>query len=752
MKRHFLLFIALIAGLFLHGQESIELYRTNPPVSINKALLSQAWVGGLNNPQPHMTDLDGDGDTELYIFDKQGHRHLGFQREADGSFNYDPALTEFFPTRVPNWVILRDYDMDGVPDLFGNSDTLVGGILVYKGRRLADGRIAFDRLTFGNPLPLIYFPLSSGGQTQLYVSNIDYPAIDDLDCDGDLDILTFNLGGGYVEFFPNQSQELGYGNDTLIFIKADNCYGGIYESGLSPLVTLASTPGGCATPFQGPDPGGARHAGSTLLTFDNNQDGVKELLLGDVSFTEIVLLENSGDCEDAYFSDQELDYPQSDVPVDIVFFPASFYTDIDQDGVNDFIAAPNQLLNAEDVNVFWYYRNEGQNDAPQPVLQDSQFLVREMIDLGTGSIPVAFDANSDGLMDLVVGNRDRFSGTTSLGNSQLSLFLNVGSQNEPFFELVDENYLEMTQFLNTTNEFAPAFGDLNGDGSPEALIGGQSGQLFFFPNSAAAGSPPNFGTPVYPYMNIDVGQSARPFIVDLNRDGLNDLVIGTRSGRINYYQNQGTLTAPFFNPDVNAAPNQIQLGAIDTRNIGSSLGYAAPVVIDQNGEYLLLTGTNRGQVEAYGDIEGNLDGDFTLVNEQVGGMRTGFRSEITFANFNQNGSFEIVLGNGRGGLEYFGTNINDFSDPTGVSENVLNPATLQIFPNPTNRFVNLNLNLSVPATLSLYDLNGRRLEQRRIEPNERSIRLATDAFPTGVYIIRLDTATGGISKRIIVNH
>ena len=37
----------------------------------------------------------------------------------------------------------------------------------------------------------------------IYVSAVDIPAISDIDSDGDLDILTFSILGGFVEYHKN---------------------------------------------------------------------------------------------------------------------------------------------------------------------------------------------------------------------------------------------------------------------------------------------------------------------------------------------------------------------------------------------------------------------------------------------------------------------------------------------------------------------------------------------------------------------
>ena len=64
--------------------------------------------------------------------------------------------------------------------------------------------------------------------------------------DGDLDILTFNVGGGYLGFYRNLSIERGFGADSLIFELDDDCWGGFFESGVTTALDLSDEPGDCA--------------------------------------------------------------------------------------------------------------------------------------------------------------------------------------------------------------------------------------------------------------------------------------------------------------------------------------------------------------------------------------------------------------------------------------------------------------------------------------------------------------------------
>lgn len=73
---------------------------------------------------------------------------------------------------------------------------------MYKGS-IRDGKIYFDLIEFDCFLNVIYFLFSSGNDFFIFISNIDYLVIDDMDCDGDFDILIFNFMGGYIELYEN---------------------------------------------------------------------------------------------------------------------------------------------------------------------------------------------------------------------------------------------------------------------------------------------------------------------------------------------------------------------------------------------------------------------------------------------------------------------------------------------------------------------------------------------------------------------
>ncbi|THH39961.1 T9SS type A sorting domain-containing protein [Neolewinella litorea] len=728
-----LLFAALLIGcLPLTAQFSLE--PAQPVVSrADGTPLPLAWLGGLNAPQWMTTDLDGDGVADLYLFDRAGDAQIALRGTGAGQYRPAPELTGGFPTDLNAWVILRDYDGDGNDDLFTYSAAF-GGLRIYRGRRSAEGLLTFDNAPTYSGLR---YPFGNG-TVPIFVTSIDYPAVDDLDGDGDLDILTFSVAGGYVEYFRNQSVERGFGRDTLLFTLEDECWGGFFESGLTSALDLAARPGECARSQLPGMPVEPRHSGSTILTLDYDGDGLKDIMLGDISFEYLVLGRNTGTPEEAFISSQDPTWNSDGTVANIPFFPAAYHLDIDQDGVRDIVASPSQTLNAEDVNVGWYYRNRGTDAAPDFAFQDSQLLVRESLDFGSGSRPAIFDYDADGRPDLVVGNTENYSSDGRI-NSRLRLIRNVTPPGgSPAFILADDDYLGLSRFQSTTSAFTPVFGDLDGDGDADAIIGERSGQLIYLENTAGAGRPAAFAEPVFGYMELDAGQVAVPDIVDLDRDGRSDLVVGGYDGRIRFYRNVGTPTNPFFDPDTGAPGNALQLGGVNTNRPGFSTGYPSPLVLTYPDRFLLVTGNRAGTLEAYSFTDYTLP--FTPLNDTVAGLDVGSFSVPAAGDLDADGSLEFILGNERGGLTYYRSDLPAEAPTTGLFTPLEPTFTFRAFPNPASGTVRLaDLPGARVQNLLVLTATGRIVLHERID-GRREHRMDLTDLPPGIYAVRLETA------------
>ncbi|MEM9545286.1 MAG: T9SS type A sorting domain-containing protein [Bacteroidota bacterium] len=724
------------------------------PFEVDGEDLQNPLIGGLTAPQFASFDLDGEGPEDLIVFERNGGVLLPFiNRSTPGNpdYLYAPEYTPNFP-RLVKFVKFIDFNNDGKKDIFALSRESPG-IAVWRNTSVG-GVISFEFMKFnfgaGNFLQIP----SGGGFTNVFVSSIDIPAIIDTDNDGDLDILSFEPDGGFVFHYQNMVKEKGLPEDTLVYELVDRCWGNFVENGFDEAIILSQNRSNCALPIKGPNVSSQRHAGSTVTVFDADGDNDLDMLLGDISNRSLVFLENDEVNGDPFIIDQDLNFPSNSEKVDMFVFISSFFIDVDNDGKRDLIVCPNNELQSDNINHIWYYRNIGEDDAPIFDLVQRDFLHETTLRMGHSSHPCFLDYNQDGLLDLLVGMNLIYS-DASPSSISLYLYENVGTANQPSYRLVDDDYLGLADAVDENNGFlAPAAGDLDGDGDIDLLVAERRSLLLYFENKAGAGQPFEFENFIFEYKDLNVGSNGKPFIIDLDGDGLSDIVMGESGtngnpltgaqGGVNFYKNVGTIGDPDFIAREDTLPNTNILGEIFTKTVSDTGGESAPYFFESEGELMVAVGSRRGNIYLYDDIEGNLFGTFNEVTDSLPILHNGRRTAPIVADIDNDGFHEMIIGNDNGGLMAFNTN---FISKGPSNTNNTSVSRLNLMPNPTHNFLRANVDANPGSKFTITGLDGKFVMNGTIKNLNSGIDVST--LPSGLYVLSAEIEEGVLVEKFV---
>lgn len=704
--------------------------------------LENPWAGGLNYPQFSDFDFDFDGDLDLFIFDRSKNNIRVYTQEGttDKYYKFAYNSSAHFPDDIQYRCALVDYDNDGRKDLFTYS---IGGLKVY--RNVGD---IVNGLQWELYQPVVnsLYPL---GVSPLGVSSSDIPAIEDIDGDGDIDVLTFNMLGNRVEYHQNQSMDLYGIPDSLIFELKNECWGKFTEHDQNNSIVL-NDPNAPCVGGNIPNPEGEggqeaiakMHIGSSLLAIDIDNSGVMDLLIGDASYSSFNLVTNGGTVvnTDSPMISVEYNFPSNSTPIKITLFPAAYFLDVDFDGIKDLIAAPNALNVSYNETSVKFYKNVGSNANPVFVHTSNNFLQSGMIEHGTGSIPLLFDVDEDGLEDLLVANYYRFKPVNDK-ECTIAYYKNVGTPTTPVYQFIDYNYLDLSS-LSYGLKSVPTFGDIDDDGDEDLFLGIENGTIVYYENlSIGAGAV--WASPIVNYQDntgttISMGGYNHPCLFDVNQDGLLDLTIGSNEGTLSYYENVGTATNPAFELLNN------NLGSVDVSG-ASFTGSATPHLFESDGLLRLFVGNFDGTLTYYDSIETNLGtgGSFNMVSSEYLGIDVGGYSSFWVEDINNDGNLNMFVGQDLGGVFHFEADSLSIITLTELT----NSQEVIVYPNPANTTLTIASSTQLQSYV-ITDINGRTLLERNVEFYKEQIDISI--LPKGIYIITMERSDGSwISKKIV---
>jgi hypothetical protein len=717
------------------------------------------WLGGFDSPQFSTCDLNQDGIPDLFVFDRAGNKvytYLGNGGSTDTMFTYAPQYESLFPAGMNNWAVLRDYNNDGIPDIFTHTGL---GTRVYKGS-LVNGLLHFDVVS--DYLKFENHTFS----TNLFTVINDMPAFVDVNGDGDLDVLTYDEDGSAISYYENQTVENAgnpaYAYDSLKFALVTTCWGKVEQNLQSNSMTLnIDTAADCqyGSGITGPTGGSnnARHTGNSIYTLHDPVYNTIDILNGNVGYNDLFFLRNNGqDDPNGQIYEWDSIFPRCGHSMLMASYPAAYGIHISSDTLEDILMSPNgypaydgATYPSRNVKNVELYKNTGDTTCWYEYQNDS-FLVHHMLDFGTNSKPVFYDFNGDGLMDIVVGTYGYFdSFLNPMYMATLAYYQNTGTATQP-------QYTEITTNLDSFSRYgliglSQAFGDMNGDGKPDMIVGDAYGNLYYFQNEGTTVSSFPSMTAAQ-YFNINVNLFAAPFIYDLNGDSLPDLLIGCSDGSLSYYWNFGTKTNPQFSPD-SVTTN---FGNINVTPYGQAYGYSAPYIYkDNTGTLKLLVGSQSGTVYEYNIDPAQLRNPadtFALIDSNYLGQSVGENATISIADINGDGLNEYLMGTATGGIMMYSDSLWDLSTVLSTN-NIPQPKTqLIIFPNPAKDYFICTFDNStfVNPKTEVFDLLGRQLYPATALTGGK-IEVNSSDLSSGFYVVRVTDAGKTYTGKVIVS-
>ena len=173
------------------------------------------------------------------------------------------------------------------------------------------------------------------------------------------------------------------------------------------------------------------------------------------------------------------------------------------------------------------------NTPPAPIFLFPTTDPFGLTDVGAFAAPAFADIDGDGDLDAFVGN----------SNGEMAFFRNTGSVTEPAFASAS---LQPFGLHVVGYGASPHFVDIDGDDDLDAFVGSKYGDTYLFSNTGSATNPAFLDVGLNPLGLANVGAYSSPAFGDLDGDGDLDALIGNAAGDTVLFTNTGIAHAPAF--------------------------------------------------------------------------------------------------------------------------------------------------------------------------------------------------------------
>ncbi len=333
---------------------------------------------------------------------------------------------------------------------------------------------------------------------------------------------------------------------------------------------------------------------------------MKCIVLMTLAVSVLIMTPNDGFCDGTLLNlgPEELVKANS-VDIDVGTYSVPSFVDWDNDNLKDLVIGTGSGY----VRV---YLNDGAESAPS--FSDYFYAQSNGANLYCppsgclGCFPRVVYWDADARKDLLVGQAD---GT-------VKIFLNIGTDSAPTFD--GGTFLQVGPpgskiNIDVGDRATPSVVDWNNDEKKDLVVGALNGKIHIFINEGTD-TGPDFLTKTFAKENgsdlLVLTWRSSPDVFDADFDGKKDLLVGDTNGRLLFYSNVGTDSAPTFSGYSLVESNGVPIDLPSSRSrpfvcYWTGDGHFGPIDAYPD----VLIGASGGQVHLYEGIPeiGDLDGD-----------------------------------------------------------------------------------------------------------------------------------------------
>jgi len=556
-----------------------------------------------------------------------------------------------------------DIDKDGLLDLIVGSQD--GDLTHY--RQNAAGSSGFTLIT--------------NHFNQIDVGEFATPCFLDLDQDGLLDLL---IGSQYGDIKQFEQEAVG----SLHFNRVTNQFNGIkVQYGSAPCITdldddglldmiVAERAGNLNyyrqnavnsahfTLVEDTLSGIVAHRRPRPIFLDLDQDNLMDLIIGGSNGS---LLHYEQDAPGSFtFSLMAEQFST----INIIFYSAPWFVDLNNDGILD-------LIVGDEAGFLSHYAQDAKNSLSFHLITEE--FITGIIDVGLDAAPAVADWDNNGLLDLLIGTHQGVLYYYSQNTIGSSLFTRISSK----FADIDIGGVCATPILT----------DINHNGLYDLIVGGSNGNMKYYEQEAVGSTAFQFITDTL--AGINVGSYSSPSVVDLDGDGLLDLVVGDNEGRLRHFE-------------------QDSVGSFDFVWLSDSLGginvgdRSSPCFTDLDDDGLLdLIVGNRSTHTSHYEQDAPGSTSFIFITEFFNDVYISAAKPV-FVDVNGDGKQDYLAGSYYGDIRYFQRIDETFIEQGEISVTPQSFALFQNYPNPFNSSTTIHFDLprSTQVDITVYNTLG----------------------------------------------